>query len=193
MNADAELIAWRRQWQSRAEPPRVADLKARVMRETRHLKFWLAIPVLVTLGIGGGVLYRARESNDQGSLDTAIQTWIFIAVVWTISLWLARGTWRPDANTTAAFVDLGIRRCRSYLMAVPIAAILYLAQLSWLLVQAIHVRGVPAAVILTSSAMILTGWFGGPVLTAFLWWFYRRKRKELEYLLDVKRQLSEAL
>ena len=58
----------------------------------------------------------------------AIETWIFIVVIWAGSLWIARGTWRPLADTTAAFVEVSIRRREANLRGATFGACAYVVQ-----------------------------------------------------------------
>jgi hypothetical protein len=148
------------------------------------------IPILVTIGIGGAVIARERALASPADVVLAIEVWAFIIVAWTGSLWLARGTWRPLAETTAAFIDISVRRCRSNLRAASFAAWLYVWQLSFVVLWRLFGSGVELTVLLTSWPVILLGWVGVPAFFVSRAWFIRTQRKHLDRLLELERQLK---
>ncbi|HUQ52435.1 MAG TPA: hypothetical protein VM692_09450 [Gammaproteobacteria bacterium] len=191
MSQDAELESWRRQWQGAAAPPAdaVVQLRQRVLRETRWLKWSLIGPILVTLGVGGGMTLRALRTQQPLDVLFAVETWIFIVVTWIGALWLARGTWRPLADTTAAFVAVSIRRRKANARAAIFALCLYVAQLVFVVLALAAELPGGVARILTSSFMVVVGWIGIPAGLALIYWFHRRRRAELERLRELERQL----
>lgn len=194
MNTDVELESWRRQWQSRADDgidAGAADrLRHRVLRETRSLKLNLAWPILVTLVVGGWITERALRTGQTLDVVLAIEGWIFIVVIWTGCLWIARGTWRPLADTTAAFVDISIRRREANLRGLTFGACLYVAQLAFAVLALGATSPAGIVGVLTSSYMIVVGWIGVPCGLIALLWFRRRQRADLERLRELKRQLQ---
>jgi hypothetical protein len=194
MNTDVELQNWRQQWQSRPESADTADaverLRNRVLRETRWLKVSLIAPILVTLVIGGGMTLRALRSEQPLDVLFAIETWVFIVVTWVGCLWIASGTWRPLADTTAAFVDVSIRRREANVRGAIFGVCLYVGQLVFVLVA----LGAPSpgglVALLTSSFVMVAGWIGVPVGVSIAYWFLRRQRADLEHLRELKRQLQ---
>jgi hypothetical protein len=194
MNTDVEFESWRQQWQGRAQPAAdaaaIERLRHRVLRETRWLKVGLIAPVLVTVVIGGAMIWRALRSGQALDVWLAIETWIFIAVIWAGSLWIARGTWRPLADTTAAFIDLSIHRREANFRGAILGLCLYVAQLAFSVL--VFGAASPGGVVgpLTSSFVIVAGWIGVPFGLLVLYWFRRRQRAELEQLRELKRQLQ---
>jgi hypothetical protein len=189
MIGDGELESWRRQWQSGSQSATDAaeELRGRVLRETNGLQLGLIAPILVTLVAGGAVLSPALSTGRSLDVLLAIETWIFIGVVWAGSLWLARGTWRPLADTTAAFIDVSIRRREAYLRGATFGACLYVAQSAFMLFAIAEAS--PAGIVgtLTSTAVLLFGWIAVPSIA--LYWFRRRQRFELERLRKLEQQL----
>jgi hypothetical protein len=184
---------WRRVWQGRSESAvdedAVERLRRRVLRETSSIKLGLIVPILVTLGVGGHIVWRAR-TGQAFDVFLAVETWLFIVVVWVVSLWVARGTWRPLADTTAAFVDVSIRRREANLRGATFGAWLYVFQLVFLVLAMARASPAGIAAVLTSNAVIVLGWVGVPTGLAALYWFRRRQQADLERLRELKRQLQ---
>jgi hypothetical protein len=184
---------WRRVWQGRSESAVDEDaierLRRRVLRETSSIKLGLIAPILVTLGVGGHIVWRAR-TGQAFDVFLAVETWLFIVVVWVGSLWIARGTYRPLADTTAAFVDVSIRRREANLRGATFGAWLYVFQFMFLVLAMAAASPAGIAAVLTSNAVIVLGWVGLPTVIAGLYWFRRRQRTDLERLRELQRQLQ---
>ena len=149
----------------------------------------LIAPILVTVGIGGWIALRALRSGQMTDAVLAVESWLFILVVWAGCLWIGRGTWRPLADTTAAFIDISIRRCRSNLRAASFGAWLYVCQLLFVMLWRFFSSAIELTALLTSWPVVLLGWVGVPVFFASRSWFMRAQRAELDRLLDLDRQL----
>jgi hypothetical protein len=194
MSSDGELESWRRQWQGGASSAVDADaverLRRRVVRETRWIKVSLIAPILVTIGVGGAMTLRALRTEQHIDVVFAVETWIFIVVTWVGCLWLARGTWRPLADTTAAFVDVSIRRREANFRAVIFGVCLYAAQLVFVVLALGATSSAGVLPLLTSSFTIGAGAIGVLGGLGFLYWFGPRQRPDLERLRELKRQLQ---
>jgi hypothetical protein len=190
MTTDLELDSWRLQWQR--QPVRgAAELKESVLRETRRTKIMLLAPVAVTVIIGGWTLLQVGFFPAPGAISLAIGVWTCIAFAWAGSLWLARGTWRPRAETTAEFLALAIRRCESSLRGVPFGIALYTLELAVMFLWAQRTGTATPTELARSPPFIVLGWFGLPIFLAGAVWYARRKRAELHRLLELRRQLGE--
>lgn len=194
MNTDVELEGWRRQWQNRADAGIDAgaaeELRRRVLRETRSLKLNLVWPILVTLVVGGWITQRALRTERSLDVVLAVEGWIFIVVIWAGCLWITRETWRPLADTTAAFVDISIRRREANIRGLYFGACLYVAQLAFLVLVLGAASPSGIVPVLTSINMIVVGWIGVPCGVVALFWFRRRQRADLARLRELKRQLQ---
>lgn len=192
MSIDAEVDLWRRQWQANPDEPHrdrlAADLKAHVARDSRQQKIALIVPILVTVVFGGGIVLQALRTAQPMDIVLAAEVWLFILVTWAGCVRIAQGTWRPLSETTAAFVDLSIRRCRANLRAVPFGLSLYLCQLLIIVLLRLPYATHWSAV-LTAWPTIVLGAVGFPAVLAGGIWFARRQRARLEHLLDLQRQL----
>ncbi len=196
MSTDVELEKWRRHWQGGpADAPRADDverLRRHVVRETRLIKLGMIAPVMVTVLIGGGAVLRALRSGEAIDVVLAVENWIFIIALWVGCLAIARGTWRPLADTTAAFVDLSIRRREANLRGATFGAWCYVLQFLIVTVVMSIATSVEAVAVLTSWPVIVLGWVGVPSVFAALYWYRRRQRPELARLRELKRQLEYA-
>ena len=194
MSTDGEMESWRRQWQREATPGADADaverLRLRVARETLWSKWGLVFPILATLWSGATVVIPALGSGRRLEILLGVEAFVFIVVVWAVALWLGRGTWRPLADTTAAFIDVSIRRRKAYIRGAVAGACLYLAQFAFV-VLAVGL-GSPAGfgAVSTSTPVTVLGWIGIPIVLTGLYWFARRQRAELERLRELERQLQ---
>jgi len=161
-----------------------------VRRETRSLKLNLVFPILVTVVIGGAIILRALRTGQAIDILLAGETWTFIVVTWVGCMWIARGTWRPLADTTAAFVDISIRRREANLRGATFGTFLYVFQLAFTVIALSAASPAGIVPVLTSINVIVAGWIGLPVGLAILYWFRRRQRADLERLRELKRQLQ---
>jgi len=187
MNIDAELESWREQWQSKAAVP--VDLRRRVERQTLWMKLALVGDLLVTVVIGGGVLWLAAQSQETDMFVLAGMTWVFIAAAWAFALWVNHRNWSPSELDTAAFVDLSIRRCRGRLAAVRFGVVLFVTEivfcLAWIYQHDPQGHRALLPWLLFGSIEIDIAWFFTAVFTGFVLWYRRKKRAELEYLLGL--------
>jgi hypothetical protein len=192
MSSGTEFAQWQRQWQAgtRNDNEAADALKRRATRDSRLQTLGLVAPILVTILIGGGVIAVALRSASPADVLLAAETWVFILVTWVGSLRIARGTWRPLAETTAAFVDISIRRRRSNLRAASFGAWLYVCQLLFVVLWKLVDSGSGLAALLTSWPVIVLGWVGVPVFFAARSWFIRAQRAELGRLLELDGQIK---
>ncbi len=159
MTTDLELEAWREQWQATAEAP--ADLRRSVARGTRRMRLMVALEVLVTVVIGGGsTVWAAMERRTEMLVLTAA-VWLFIAAAWTFAIGSRKGTWTPAAPTTAEFVQLSIRRCRTRLASARFGLWLYFVEmgfcLAWLYRDRARRVPAPAIIFAVVTPLFLTG------------------------------------
>jgi hypothetical protein len=189
MNTHADLQRWSTAWQSQSPTVAADELRASVRRETRRLQLALAAPVLVTLVGGGLSTWQAVKSASLADWIMVTGVWFFIALAWIVSLLLARGTWRPHADTTAAFIDVAVRRCESALATVPFALALYALQLLFVIAWKVRYSPDNLAGVLTSWPTIVLGWIGLPLFAVFMLRYRRRKRAELARLRELRAQL----
>ena len=180
MKPDLELEAWREQWQADSAVP--ADLLRKVERGTRNMRLMLALEVLVTVTMGGGSTLWAIWEPRAEMLVLAGAVWLFLAAAWTFAIAGRRGTWSPAAPTTAEFVDLSIRRCRTKLAASQFGVWLYFVEMAFCLVWLYRdpARRVPMPAMVFGVAT--------PVFLIGLVRYRRKTRVELAGLLELQKQ-----
>jgi hypothetical protein len=193
MELDPELKTWRRQWKTDEAIP--LDLRQRVERETRSLRRQRYGSIVVTVVMGGGAAGWALVSQRPISVALAIGVWFFIAVAWVIATGLTRDILTPSADTTAAFLDLSIRRCRRQLQGLVAQAALYVTIVAFDLVWIYHyqaeTRPVDPQAFLTSGVMLVM-WAALAVPVAIGVWYRGRLRNELKNLLSLRKELDES-
>jgi hypothetical protein len=189
MSIDAELTAWQREWREQTPPTISADELGRTVRRgNRNALYGTVAAALFTIVAVVPLLRRAAQGEVELRFLMGILT--FIALVWISALLLGRGTWRPRDETTAAFLDVSIRRCRAAMLAVPVAAVLYCAELLYVLLSTHRLDGASWGEMLRSTQFILVGWIGGPLYIGGQLWYARRQQQRLVRLRQLQSQLA---
>jgi hypothetical protein len=192
MTSDPELDAWRADWQSAdAIPP---DLRRRVEQHIRAGRHTWWPPIAVTVVVGGWTLAWAVTSGERVAIQTALATWLFIAVTWATTLGLLRhfgGRRRPDAATTVAFLDFAIRVCRATRAGIVAGAVLYALFFVGILFWRFQAGPfTTAGEYLLSGRVVAMG-----IVTVLLglagWRWHGRLGVELESLLAMQRQIVD--
>jgi len=189
MTVDSELESWRREWQTADAVP--LDLRKSVERQTRAMRFGVLGDVVVTLVMGGGTTWWAVASRQADVALLAAATWVFIAVAWAFGLAVNAGRWEPAALDTKAFLDLSISRCRARLATVKFAACLAVSEIVFGLVWVYrHSSQRPPVLrwLLFSSVPMDFVWAFAAAFFCLLIWYRRKKKAELDYLLQVRQE-----
>ncbi len=104
----------------------------------------------------------------------------------------SRGTWRPRDETTHAFLEVSIRRCRAGLLSVPIAIFLYAAELAYIVVSTQRLESADWSELITSRGFVLAGWIGAPLYVGGQWWHATVQRGRLARLQKLQADLAAA-
>lgn len=117
---DDELRDWMADWQADPEPAsEVRDaIRQRVQRKSLRMALATATETIFGLGMLAFVVWSALR--DPAPVNVAAMACLALLILWATgcSLWYLRGTWRPSAETTSAFLDLSVLRCHRRLGAV---------------------------------------------------------------------------
>jgi hypothetical protein len=188
---DDELEMWQRQWL--AQPPVSIDLIRKVERQTVYMRLdWMAqiAPALVGLG----TVVAAIMMRSWTWILLACGIWVFIIIGWRFMIQNTKGVWAPVSETTAAYLDLSVERCRRKLVNFRFG--MAFAMLLTIFVMVVDYQILASAGVLRTRAdyMTVAGAFLFTMAITFCVMLIQAgKRKkaaaELEYLLDLQRKL----
>ena len=194
MTNDRELDTWRDQWSSVAEPPAEFQRKVqeRIKRQQRRFVLGNLLTVIAFLGLLIFAVYMRHQSSWMGTgWSTSICVLVFVSA--GVRIWVLRRTWRPETQSTRAFVELWYKRVEARIRLIRISTYL---SIGWLIFCAALMavnwsiigqdfRAHPKAWVVLLVVCVLMQ----PVL---LWygagWLRRRKLAELN---EVKQVLDE--
>jgi len=189
---DDELEVWRREWQGQPAVP--IALIRRVERGTVYLRlgqYALYLPLTITIVTTIGAILNPNLL----SIVFASGLWLFMIIGRLFSRKNMKGVWAPAAETTVAYVDLSILRCRSRLSQIRFSNVLTPLLTTFVLVGLYEMFASSGQLEKTEDYVI--------VGLSFLWTIgvvslvqiilARRRKKiavELAYLLDLKRRME---
>lgn len=187
---DRELEAWREQWHSVAEP--LPEINRKIKRQN----FWFLANNLAALcSVIAALAFAAwavRQDPSRLRIAWGIGVVVLVVIAVGYRLWNQRGTWRAEAQSTRAFVELWQRRVISKLRLVRLAFYLIPAWLIFCVVLMAanwsvfgsDMRIHPKDWLETFGIIVLL------LLASFAWlaWYRRRKLRELD---EVRRILDE--
>jgi hypothetical protein len=190
---DDELELWKQQWQRR--PDVVIDLIRRVEREAVQMRMgWLALVAPAAVATVVTVLVAMKPNV--GGILFAAGLWLIMG----IGVWLGKrsqkGLWAPAAETTAAYLELSIERCRRTQRGLRFWRLFpfFFAVTAFVLFGVYKGLKEKGALETTEDYWIVAATFlwticvQGFVLYV-LWRHGRKMQVELEYLLNLQRQL----
>jgi hypothetical protein len=189
---DIQMHAWRLQWQAQETVP--LDLRKEVERQSRYMRAMLIGDIVVTVVIGGGSIGWAIVSPRLPVLILAVAVWLFLTAAWSFAVANRRGAWHPAAQTTAAFLDLSLRRYRGRLRMAAFGVVLYLCEVLFGLAWVYHELAQQAPLQLSTfliSMPVGIVWACTVVFFGLVAWYGRKTRAELVYILNVRRELGE--
>jgi len=188
---DDELELWRKQW--RGQPAVVIDLIRRVERETFQMRLG-RLALLAPTAVATVVTVLVAMKPNTGGVLFVAGLWLFMGITAWFVRRNQRGVWNPAAETTAAYLELSIERCRRVEKDWRVGRVLSILVTAFVLFGVY--KGMSTSGVLKNTASYLI------VAATFLWticavgyalFINRRKvRKtqvELEYLLNLQRQL----
>ena len=104
MTIDSELQHWRQDWRERTEP--LPEWKSRIRRQN----LWMAgavIALAVCLTLSTWWALQARSAFAAG---LAVGMWLATVISGGYAWRVRRGAWKPDGQTTLAYMELAHRR-----------------------------------------------------------------------------------
>jgi hypothetical protein len=196
MIEDRELDAWREQWSSVAEPP--ADfqhkIQQRIKREDRRFVLGNLLTVIAFLGLLIFAVYMRHQASWMGTgWATGICVLVFVSA--GVRIWVLRLTWRPETQSTRAFVELWYKRVTARIRLLRISTYL---SIGWLIFCA-ALMAVNWSIIGQDVRAHPKGWVALLVACvlmqpAMLWygvaWLRRRKLAELNEVTKILDEMS---
>ena len=131
MTEDRELDIWREQWSNVAEPPADFQRKVqeRIKREDRRFVLGNILRAIAFLGLLIFAVYMRHQSSWMGTgWGTSICILVFVSA--GVRIWVLRRTWRPETESTRAFVELWQQRVAARIRLLRISTYL---SIGWLI------------------------------------------------------------
>jgi hypothetical protein len=194
MTNDRELDTWREQWSSVAEPPAEFQhkIQERIKRQDRRFVLGNLLAIIALLGLLIFAVFMRHQSSWMGTgWATGICVSVFVSAGYRV--WVLRGTWRPQTQSTRAFVDLWHKRVAARIRLLRIS--IYVS-LGWIIFCAAltaanwttigqDVKAHPKVWVVVLVACVLMQY---PVIWYWADWLRRRKLAELN---EVKKIMDE--
>lgn len=178
MTVDTELETWRREWQSQTEP--LPKLKKKIRRQ--NLRDIAGITLLCAcLAFSTTEALRTRTSFMVGLAAGLWFTGLFLG---SYNWWVRRGTWKPEAQTTLAYLELSYKRAVAKARTIRLSIYVCLAAIvvlgpfllwNW---RILHGLGVVVAAGLLTEVIVFR-------------YLERRKKKEIEETRKLLEQADE--
>ena len=197
MTNDRELDSWREQWSSVAGPPAEFQRKVqeRIKRQERRFTLGNLLAVIAFLGLLIFAVFMRHRSTWMGpDWSTGIVVLVFVAAGYRI--WFSRGTWRPQTQSTRAFVEVWHKRVTARIRLLRIS--IYLS-LGWIIFCAILTaanwatigRDVGAHPKLWVAVLVACVLMQYPVIWYAADWLRRRKLEELNEVEKIMNEMDE--
>jgi hypothetical protein len=135
MTNDREFDTWREQWSSIAEPPAEFQRKVaqRIKRQERRFVLGNILAAILFLGMLTFAWFMRHQSTWMGT-GWATGIWVLVLVAAGCRVWVLRRTWRPQTESTRAFVELWHKRVTARIRLLRIS--IYLS-LGWIIFCAV--------------------------------------------------------
>jgi hypothetical protein len=193
MIEDRELDSWREQWSGVAEP--ASEFQRKIwQRIKRHDRRFVVGNVLEAFAFTGILIFAVILRHQSSWLGTGWATGICILVCVSVGyrIWILRGTWRPETQSTRAFVELWQRRVLARMRLLRIAVYVSMGWIAFCAVLALanwgtigpDVKARPRDWLEVLVACVLMQ----PVIWFWVGWLRRRKVAELN---EVRKLLDE--
>ncbi len=183
---------WRKEW--RTQPAVPIELIRKVERQTVYMrlaKWVLILPLSILLAGTVGAVIRPTPIN----IILTVGMWLFTLILGATDVRKRKNLWEPAAETTAAYLDLSIERCRHQSaqlrvvkFAIPLMTAFILVAVYTIFRQSGKFESPTAYWIMIASLV----WSSAPIWIVFMVMgrVERKARAELDYLLNLKSQVE---
>lgn len=191
---DTEWEGWALAW--RADDAPAPEVRSRLEARVRSASLMMILAAALEYALAVGMLalsFIVAAGNPRPvMLVWCAMIWIFVFAAWGFSLWNRRGIWRPEGQTTEAFVALTRERCLRKLRTVRFtrwllaAEVIFLVPWGWW-----EYASDPVKFALHPQAYLFRyGLIALFVLAASVWsvWYGRWARHELAALEESQRE-----
>jgi hypothetical protein len=196
MTNDSELDAWREQWSRVAEPPAEFQSKVqqKIKRQDRRFVIGNILSAIALLGLLIFAVYIRHQSTWMGpGWATGICVLAFVSTAYRV--WIMRETWRPQTQSTRAFVELWHKRATARIRLLRIS--IYLS-LGWIIFCAVLTaanwttigRDVMAHPRAWAALLIACVFMQYPVIWYSVAWLRRRKLAELNEVTKIMNEMD---
>jgi hypothetical protein len=195
MTNDRELDTWRDQWSSVAEPAEFQrKVQERIKRQERRFVLGNLLTVIAFVGLLIFAVFMRHRSCWMGTgWATGICVLVFGSTAYRV--WILRGTWRPQTQSTRAFVELWHKRVTARIRLLRIS--IYVS-LGWTIFCAAltaanwttigqDVKAHPKVWVVVLVACVLMQY---PVIWYWADWLRRRKLAELNEVGKIMNEMD---
>ena len=196
MIEDHELESWREEWVrvARPSPEFQRRIWQKVKRQERRFLFDNLLTAVVFVAILIFALVVVRHQSWLGT-GWAAAIGVLVVVSAASRLWILRGTWRPEAQSTRAFVELWHRRVAARIRLLRFA--IYVS-LGWIVSCAVLTAANWTAIGPDVKAhprdwleVLIASLLMQPVLLLWAAWYRRRKLAELHEVKTILDEMKE--
>lgn len=192
------MEAWQSEAPEEAAPTPLSDeVRRRIRRKVRLHSYGLSLlAAFEVTGCAGILLWLFRDLLEDGPNAVEVAgfagTAFFVAVALAFAFWNRRGAWWPAAESTRAFVDLSLERCRRKLRTLRFCPWLLAAELAFVIpwaAWAIHTRPELGA----RDGVLVVGWIALASAALLAWWAWYRKKtlRERAEWEELRRSLGD--
>jgi hypothetical protein len=169
MNGHGELGDLRKLWCETVPPGLdVTTLRHLVDKQTRQQTRTMISLALLSVAVLVFGLWRAIYGQSPQRWITFTFATTVVALSWVGALWLHRATKAPRDESTAAYLDVAIRRSRAAVLAAPFGISLYLVGLGIAVWIRVTLMGQEFGATLRSGPILMTGVIILPLYSAFM-------------------------
>jgi hypothetical protein len=156
MTTDLEWRELATAWRA-VEPDPATTIRGVVRRQSRRMRMMLAAEIGITIGAFALVAWVVARNPTRATIGWAIAATIHSALVWAFGITNRRGTWRPMAETTRAYLTLALERARRQRQAARFVLVLLAVETTLIVGWAIAVGARSGWHWLSPAAVILGG------------------------------------
>lgn len=191
MNAPEDLEDLRRQWRSGTQAGLdVESMRRFVDADTRRHRWIIVLVGALNAAVLAHSLWRAIAQTGDSGWSGFYLSLVYSAAVWLLAGWLVRGQRSPRDESTAAYLDVAIRRSRAIVVGAPLGVCLYALAIVAVIWVRHSLQGQALGPLLRSGPMILSLWVVMPLYTLVMGGYALVHRRRLLRLRALQSALA---